>query len=223
MIKKEWKQKTHNSNNKINNILEMQKKNKKVIRVTFMGILRLAMIFIKSIQILHHSNQIIKAQRKINIHHGEIFMGHTLVLKINGSNLIMKRNSNKDNKIKNKNKVKRKKERNHGMEDIHKKKKIFSENIIMVIIPILKNKQEIKMLNMDNIGMIGNLNQLQILKIQKISIKNLYSTNTNLENLKKKKKNNIKNMNLEETQISMSKTEERMQGQIYLDKAGNPG
>jgi hypothetical protein len=223
MIKKDLRLKIHNFNNQINNIQEMQEKNKKVIQIIFMGILRQVMIFIKSIQILHHSNQIIKAPRKINIHLGEIFMGHTLVIKINGSKLIMIRNSNKDNKIKNKNKDKRMKEKSRGMGDILRKRKIFSGNIIMVITSILNNKQEIKMLKMDSIGMIGNQNLLRILKTQKILIKNLYLTNTNLENLRKKKKKNIKNMNLEKTQISMSKTEVHMQGQIYSVKDGNLG
>jgi hypothetical protein len=145
MIKKEWMQKIHNINNKINNILGMQKRNKAVNQIIFMEILRQVKIFIKSILILHHSKKVIKAQRKINILHGEIFMGHSLVIKINGSNHIKKRNNNKKNKIKNKNKKENKKGRSHGMVVILKKKKIFLENIIMVINKILKKMLEIKM------------------------------------------------------------------------------
>lgn len=145
MIKKEWNKKIHNINNKINSMLVRQKRNKIVNLVIFMEILRQVKIFIKSILILHHSKKIMKALRKINIHLGEIFMGHTLVIKTNGSKLIKKRNKNKKNKIKNKNKNKRVKGRSHGMVDILKKKKTFLENIIMAITLILRKMQEIKM------------------------------------------------------------------------------
>ena len=96
-------------------------------RVIFMEISKQVMIFIKNIQISNLSKIARIVQRKISIHLGEIFMGHTLVIKINGSKLIKKRNKNKKNKIKNKNKNKRVKGRSHGMVDIQKKKKTFLE------------------------------------------------------------------------------------------------
>ena len=135
MIKKEKRLKIRNLKILAKSILNNLKgniKNLAVIKVIFMEILKQAMIFIKNILISHH-NKIIKiAQRKISIHLGEIFIIHNLKIQISGSRLIKNRkNNNKRNKNKMVNKKKKKKEKSLGMEDIHKKKKIFLKSIIM--------------------------------------------------------------------------------------------
>ena len=141
MIKKERRPKIHNPKILAKTILNNKKVNRIINQVIFMEILKRVMIFIKNILISHLSRIIKIAQRKISIHLGEIFIILKLKIQKSGRRLIKNRNKNKKVITK----KKKKKEKSLGMEDIHKKKKIFLENIIMEIKKILKKIQEIKM------------------------------------------------------------------------------
>ena len=142
MIKKEKRPKIHNPKILAKTILNNIKVNRIINQVIFMEILKRVMIFIKNILISHLLSRIIKiVQRKIGIHHGEIFIILKLKIQKSGKRLIKNKKKNKKVIIK----KKKKKEKSLGMEVIHKKKKIFLENIIMEIKKILKKMQEIKM------------------------------------------------------------------------------
>lgn len=141
MIKKERRPKIHNPKILAKTILNNKKVNRIISQIIFMEILKRVMIFIKNILISHISRIIKIAQRKISIHLGEIFIILKLKIQKSGRRLIKNRNRNKKVITK----KKKKKEKSLGMEDIHKKKKIFLENIIMEIKRILKKMQEIKM------------------------------------------------------------------------------
>jgi len=188
-----------------------------------MEILKQVMIFTKNILILHKNSKIRIVNNKINIHLGEIFINQKKNKKrIGNKHTKIKRIITRNN-IKKKRKKNRKKERNLGMVDIQEVKRIFLENIIMVINKILRNKQGIKMLKKVNFGMIGNQNQLLILMIQKILIMIQYLISINLENIRRKNKNNTKNMKLGRIQILMMKIEDLKAKQMYFKMDGKAG
>jgi hypothetical protein len=216
MTKKERRLRIHNSR-----ILAKNNKNVNLVgnQVIFMEISKQVMIFIKNILISLNSRAARRAQRKINIHHGEISITQKLKIQISGRMLIRNKKNNRNKTIRRK----KKKEKSHGMEDIHRKKKIFSENIIMETNIILKKMQGIKMQRTVSTGMTGNRNLHLTPKIPRISTKIQSSISLNSENLRKKRKNNIKNTSLEKTQTSTNKIEEHMRDQICLAQDGKLG
>lgn len=87
-------------------ILAKNNKNVNLVgnQVIFMEISKQVMIFIKNILISLNSRAARRAQRKINIHHGEISITQKLKIQISGRMLIRNKKNNRNKRIRRKKK-----------------------------------------------------------------------------------------------------------------------